>query len=103
MFRKRAALHLLSAIAWGGAESSTSLQTTAPPQDSCILLYRINIDTVDFFSPQSGFLTELKLAQVPLRTDHGWQFTFTWVALLIRQSPAPEEETQESHLPTDYS
>jgi len=47
-----------------------SPQTTAASQDGYVLLYWINIDTVDFSFPQSGFLIELNLAQLSLRTDH---------------------------------
>lgn len=52
---KRAVLDLLSALAWGAAEPSVGLQTTAPSQDSCVLLYWINIDMVDFFPLKVGF------------------------------------------------
>lgn len=88
----------------GGAEPSTGLQTTAPSQDTCVLPYRVNIDRVDFFfPPQTWFLIKLNLSHQGLTTTDsshltGQHFLSGKVTWELHQ-----EETQESHLLTDYS
>lgn len=96
--RERAASHLLSAMAWGELSPAWAHRPQLLPSTR-LLVYWINIDTVDFFSfPQSGFLIELNLTQPSLSAAHDWQFEFTWVALFLRPR-SPGSCTRKSQSP----